>query len=52
MKRVATAELPTEHGAFRIHAYESLIDGQTHVALVRGEIGDGKDVWCACTRSA
>ena len=44
VKRAAVAALPTEHGAFRIHAYESQLDGQTHVALVRGEIGDGKDV--------
>jgi 3,4-dihydroxy 2-butanone 4-phosphate synthase / GTP cyclohydrolase II len=44
VKRAAVAALPTEHGAFHIHAYESVLDGQTHVALVRGEIGDGKDV--------
>jgi 3,4-dihydroxy 2-butanone 4-phosphate synthase/GTP cyclohydrolase II len=44
VKRVATASLPTGHGAFRIVAYESQIDSETHVALVRGEIGDGKDV--------
>ena len=44
VKRAAVAALPTEHGAFHIHAYESQLDGQTHVALVRGEIGEGKDV--------
>jgi 3,4-dihydroxy 2-butanone 4-phosphate synthase / GTP cyclohydrolase II len=44
VKRVATADLPTEHGAFRIFAYDSQIDGETHVALVRGEVGEGKDV--------
>src|SRR5678815_4362464 len=44
VKRVASAELPTEHGAFRIFAYASQLDSETHVALVRGEIGDGKDV--------
>ena len=44
VKRIATAELPTEHGAFRIHAYSNELDGETHVALVRGDIGDGKDV--------
>jgi 3,4-dihydroxy 2-butanone 4-phosphate synthase/GTP cyclohydrolase II len=44
VKRAAQAQLPTEHGAFRIFAYENLIDDQTHVALVRGEIGDGADV--------
>jgi 3,4-dihydroxy 2-butanone 4-phosphate synthase/GTP cyclohydrolase II len=44
VKRAAVANLPTDHGAFHIHAYESQLDAQTHVALVRGEIGDGKDV--------
>jgi 3,4-dihydroxy 2-butanone 4-phosphate synthase/GTP cyclohydrolase II len=44
VKRVATAALPTEHGAFHIHAYENQLDNETHVALVRGDIGDGKDV--------
>jgi 3,4-dihydroxy 2-butanone 4-phosphate synthase/GTP cyclohydrolase II len=44
VRRAAMAALPTEHGAFHIYAYESQLDGQTHVALVRGEIGDGKDV--------
>jgi 3,4-dihydroxy 2-butanone 4-phosphate synthase / GTP cyclohydrolase II len=44
VKRVATAALPTEHGAFKIFAYENQLDNETHVALVRGELGDGKDV--------
>ncbi len=44
VRRVATADLPTRHGNFRISAYESLIDQETHVALVRGEIGDGDGV--------
>jgi 3,4-dihydroxy 2-butanone 4-phosphate synthase / GTP cyclohydrolase II len=44
VRRAATAELPTEHGAFRIYAYENLLDNETHVALVRGDIEDGKDV--------
>jgi len=42
--RVATAELPTDHGPFTIHAFQSGLDGQTHVALVRGAIGDGEHV--------
>ena len=44
VKRVASAELPTEHGLFRIVAYENQIDSETHVALVRGDIGNGRDV--------
>jgi 3,4-dihydroxy 2-butanone 4-phosphate synthase / GTP cyclohydrolase II len=44
VRRVAAADLPTEHGDFRVLAYESPIDRETHVALVRGEIGDGENV--------
>ena len=42
--RAAQAQLPTEHGDFRIFAYDSVVDDMTHVALVRGDISDGKDV--------
>jgi 3,4-dihydroxy 2-butanone 4-phosphate synthase/GTP cyclohydrolase II len=42
--KVAEADLPTEHGAFRIHGFESMIDKETHLALVCGDIGDGQDV--------
>jgi 3,4-dihydroxy 2-butanone 4-phosphate synthase / GTP cyclohydrolase II len=38
VRKIAEAQLPTGYGAFRIHAYESLIDHQHHVALVMGEI--------------
>src|SRR5688572_9713477 len=44
VRRVATAALPTEYGDFRVFAYESVLDRETHVALVRGEIGEGDDV--------
>jgi 3,4-dihydroxy 2-butanone 4-phosphate synthase/GTP cyclohydrolase II len=44
VRRIASAKLPTEFGEFRVFAYESLIDHETHVALVRGEIGAGHDV--------
>jgi len=44
VKRVAHAQLPTEHGDFAIYAYDNVVDDMTHVALVRGDIGDGKDV--------
>jgi 3,4-dihydroxy 2-butanone 4-phosphate synthase / GTP cyclohydrolase II len=44
VRRVAAANLPTDHGDFRVIAYESVIDRETHVALVKGEIGDGDSV--------
>jgi 3,4-dihydroxy 2-butanone 4-phosphate synthase/GTP cyclohydrolase II len=44
VRRVASAALPTEHGDFRVIAFESTIDRETHVALVKGDIGDGQNV--------
>jgi 3,4-dihydroxy 2-butanone 4-phosphate synthase / GTP cyclohydrolase II len=44
VRRTAEAALPTAHGEFEAVAYESLVDGMVHVALVRGEIGDGESV--------
>ena len=44
VKRVASAKLPTEYGDFQIHVFEHEPDKQTHVALVCGDIRDGKDV--------
>jgi 3,4-dihydroxy 2-butanone 4-phosphate synthase/GTP cyclohydrolase II len=44
VSRVAEATIPTETGEWRSYAYESLVDGRTHVALVLGEIGDGRKV--------
>jgi 3,4-dihydroxy 2-butanone 4-phosphate synthase / GTP cyclohydrolase II len=38
---VAEATIPTEHGEFRSFAYESLVDGRVHVAMVLGDVGDG-----------
>src|SRR5262244_2304590 len=39
VKCVASTRLPTEYGEFRLHAFENQIDKQTHIALVRGEVG-------------
>jgi 3,4-dihydroxy 2-butanone 4-phosphate synthase/GTP cyclohydrolase II len=38
VRKMTDANLPTRYGAFKIHAYESLIDGRHDVALVMGEI--------------
>ncbi|MEQ1898522.1 MAG: GTP cyclohydrolase II [Vicinamibacterales bacterium] len=42
--RAATAKLPTEFGDFNIHVYEIPATGETHVALVKGEMGDGENI--------
>jgi 3,4-dihydroxy 2-butanone 4-phosphate synthase / GTP cyclohydrolase II len=44
VRKVAEAGIPTEFGQFTAWAYESLVDGRTHVALVLGEIGDGERI--------
>jgi 3,4-dihydroxy 2-butanone 4-phosphate synthase/GTP cyclohydrolase II len=44
VKEVACASLPTDHGRFQIHVFESRIDDATHVALVCGDLGDGERV--------
>jgi 3,4-dihydroxy 2-butanone 4-phosphate synthase / GTP cyclohydrolase II len=44
VRRVATAQLPTEFGEFTIHVFENVFGGGSHVALVRGDIGDGENV--------
>jgi len=44
ISRVAEASIPTEHGDFRSYAYESLVDGRVHVAMVLGDVGDGTDI--------
>ena len=42
----ACAKLPTKYGDFQIYGYVNDITGEHHVALVKGEIGDGEDVLC------
>ncbi|MSO49913.1 MAG: bifunctional 3,4-dihydroxy-2-butanone-4-phosphate synthase/GTP cyclohydrolase II [Acidobacteria bacterium] len=44
VKRVARAALPTAHGPFDVYAFESGLDGETHVALVRGDVGAGERI--------
>jgi 3,4-dihydroxy 2-butanone 4-phosphate synthase/GTP cyclohydrolase II len=44
VKRVAEFDLPTTTGNWKGVAYETTIDGNTHVALVMGDISSGKDV--------
>jgi 3,4-dihydroxy 2-butanone 4-phosphate synthase/GTP cyclohydrolase II len=42
--RVVTTRIPTRHGEFRAIGYQSDYDEREHVALLRGDIGDGEDV--------
>jgi 3,4-dihydroxy 2-butanone 4-phosphate synthase/GTP cyclohydrolase II len=38
VERVASSDLATEHGIFRVHAYHDSIDGAVHLALVMGDL--------------
>ena len=44
--RVTVTELPTKYGGFRAYGYVNRLNGEHHVALVKGEIGNGTDVLC------
>ena len=44
VRRIASAKLPTEYGEFDISVFKNAFSDETHVALVRGEIGNGENV--------
>ena len=46
VKKVAEAKLPTKYGNFTIHGYENITNGEHHVALTMGDVGDGNPVLC------
>ena len=43
---VASPVLPTAYGDFRSFGYRNKLNGEHHIALVKGEIGKGKQVLC------
>lgn len=44
--RMTTTKMPTKYGDFMAYGYVNRLNGEHHVALVKGEIGDGRDVLC------
>ena len=44
--QVASCDLPTRYGTFRAYGYINRLNGEHHVALVKGSIGDGENVLC------
>jgi 3,4-dihydroxy 2-butanone 4-phosphate synthase/GTP cyclohydrolase II len=44
VRRVAEARVPTDWGEFTCYAYESVLDGETHIAMVRGAVQGEDDV--------
>ena len=46
VSREAEADFPTHYGHFRIFGYINKLNGEHHVAIVKGDVSDGKPVLC------
>ena len=46
VERVTEAELPTRFGNFRAYGYVNKINGEHHIALVKGDVANGEPVLC------
>ncbi|MHB1154144.1 MAG: bifunctional 3,4-dihydroxy-2-butanone-4-phosphate synthase/GTP cyclohydrolase II [Eubacteriales bacterium] len=46
VKKVAETKMPTKYGDFTAFGYINTLNGEHHVALVKGEIGDGENLLC------
>ncbi|XP_059648011.1 bifunctional riboflavin biosynthesis protein RIBA 1, chloroplastic [Cornus florida] len=44
VERASAARMPTMWGPFIAYCYKSIIDGIEHIAMVKGDIGDGQDI--------
>ena len=44
VRHVSQARIPTRHGEFTAHVFESLLDGTEHLAFVRGDVAGRPDV--------
>ncbi len=42
----AVTKMPTKYGNFKAYGYVNKLNGEHHVALVKGDIGDGENVLC------
>lgn len=46
VEQVTKTKMPTKYGEFMAYGYRNLLNGEHHVALVKGEIGDGENLLC------
>ena len=44
--RAASVKMPTRYGEFNAYGFVNRLSGEHHVALVKGEIGDGENILC------
>lgn len=42
----ASAKMPTRYGEFQVYGYQNRLNGEHHIALVKGNLGDGENVLC------
>lgn len=46
VERIAAANMPTKFGDFTAYGYVNKLNGEHHIALVKGDIGDGQNLLC------
>lgn len=46
VEQTSISEMPTKYGDFKAYCYVNQLNGEHHVALVKGEIGDGENILC------
>ena len=46
IERVTEADMPTKYGDFKAYGYVNKINGEHHIALVKGDVTDGEPVLC------
>jgi 3,4-dihydroxy 2-butanone 4-phosphate synthase / GTP cyclohydrolase II len=44
IEKIEVIQMPTDYGDFQLHLYRSLLDGQHHLALVKGEVAQKENV--------
>jgi len=46
VEKVTDVNMPTKYGQFRACGYVNKLNGEHHIALIKGDIGDGKNILC------
>ena len=46
ISRMAVVEMPTKYGEFTAHGFVNQLNGEHHIALVKGDIGSGENILC------
>lgn len=46
VERVTVTKMPTKYGEFMAYGYVNRLNGEHHIALVKGDVGDGENLLC------